>query len=77
MSREVDRVRNLNSEVPLLMGASEVAAELGVATPNIDKVANLPAPIPQKLQRGRLWRADVIRRFAAKRREKGAANGTA
>lgn len=49
------------------MGVTEVAAELGVRTSNLDRVAHLPEPV-QELASGRLWRAADIKRFAAKRK---------
>ena len=59
-----------NKRVPEMMGATEVAKELGVSRANLRKVAGLPEPAINYLSRGELWRADVIREFAAKRRER-------
>lgn len=61
------QVRRMNARMPEVMGATEVAAELGVNQQNLNKVANLPESF-QGLSRGRLWRADVIRAFAESRR---------
>jgi hypothetical protein len=44
-----------------------VAEELGVNAKNLGKVARLPEPA-MVLKAGRLWRADVIREFAERRR---------
>jgi hypothetical protein len=55
-----------NAEVPELMGATEVAQELGVKQTNMRKIPGLPEPCTV-LIRGALWRADVIREFAAER----------
>jgi hypothetical protein len=71
MAMRPSQVRRKNAQVPELMGLSEVAAELGIKTNNLAKIVGLPEPIPQELERGRLWRADVIREFAAERRERG------
>lgn len=57
-----------NKLVPDLMGAREVAAELGVSPSNLGKVADLPPPA-KELIRGRLWRADVIYQFAQRRED--------
>jgi hypothetical protein len=64
------RVANLNARVPRLMGATEVAQVLGVAQPNLNKVARLPEPCAD-LMRGRVWRADVIHEFASRRGRNG------
>jgi hypothetical protein len=66
---DADYVAELNEQVPELMGVKEAAAEIGVLTSNIDKVADLPDPA-RHIASGRLWRADVIRTFAAERRER-------
>lgn len=63
------RIRQLNGKVPELMGATEVAAELGVAQSNLPKISGLP-PHATTLGRGRIWRADVIRTFAEERRKR-------
>jgi hypothetical protein len=63
-------IEQLNAEVPELMGPAEVAHELGVETNNLENYVSLPPSIPQTLDRGRLWRADVIREFVAKRRRR-------
>lgn len=63
------RVARLNREVPKLMGVREVAELLGVETSNLDRVAGLP-PHATRLSRGRVWRADLIREFARKRRRR-------
>ena|SRR6187431_567207 len=60
-------VERLNRKVPPLMGQAEVAELLGVNPGNVKKTANLPAPIPQTLKRGDLWRRDVMEAFAAER----------
>jgi hypothetical protein len=70
-------VAAMNKRVPELMGLNEVAEELGVATNNVRTVRDLPAPIPQDLKRGDLWRADVVRDFAADRRKNLTARGQA
>lgn len=61
----------LNSKVPELMGAKEVAAELDVAVSNLDKIPRLPEAT-QRIGAGRIWRADVIREFADDRRKRKA-----
>jgi hypothetical protein len=57
-----------NRRVPELMGVREVAEALGVSDKNLGKVARLPEPA-LVLKAGRFWRADVIREFAAERKE--------
>lgn len=71
MAKSEAEVRRLNARVPELMGLSEVAKELDIKTNNIAKIAGLPAAVDQDLERGRLWRADVIRAFAQDRRDRG------
>lgn len=63
-------IRKRNNRVPELMGPVEVAEVLGVHPNNIDRVAHLPEPA-QELSRGRVWRADVIREYAAERANNG------
>jgi len=67
-----NEVAKLNRKVPELMGAIEVSRELGIKRNNLNKIARLPEPC-QVLDRGQVWRADVIREFAAERREAMAA----
>ena len=66
------KVKRLNAKVPQLLGASEVAAVLGVKRANLRKVANLPEPVEwsKGLGRGDLWREEAILEFAAERRER-------
>lgn len=59
--------------VPELMGAAEVADELGVAGSNLARVPNLPSPVVTYLRRGNLWLAAEVRAFAADRRKRNAA----
>jgi hypothetical protein len=64
--------------LPELMGATDAAAELGVATSNLGKVADLPEPLyapdhedpKRRTSRGagRLYPADAVRALAARRR---------
>lgn len=61
-----ERTKRLNRNVPELMGATEVAEVLGVNQQNLNKVARLPASCAD-LMRGRVWRADLIHEFAARR----------
>ena len=55
-----------------VMGAKEVAAELGVGVANLRAVARLPEPITE-VSATRLWDADEIRKFARERARKRAA----
>lgn len=55
------------SPVPLLMGASEVAQEVGVKVSNLRKVRGLPLP-RQHLASGPVWLASEVKEFAADRR---------
>lgn len=66
------KARSKASDVPELMGASEVAAELGIARTNLGAIVGLPEPV-QVLRRGAIWRAAEIREFAAERRKRNAA----
>ena len=59
-------VAKLNRKVPELMGAIEAARVLGTKRNNLNKIARLPEPC-QYLERGAVWRADVIREFAEAR----------
>jgi hypothetical protein len=52
---------------PDLMGAKEVAAELGVTVQNLRKVANLPEPV-EEVSATPLWDAETVRAFARERR---------
>lgn len=54
-------------DLPDLIGATDTAAVLGVATGNLGKVAGLPEPL-YDLRSGKLYDADVIRTMAARRR---------
>jgi hypothetical protein len=65
-----NKVKRLNAKVPPMMGATEVAAVLGVKRANLRKVANLPEPAVTDLARGDLWREDIVLEFAAERRER-------
>lgn len=67
---DAKKVKRLNAKVPELMGATEVASELGVKRQNLNKVVGLPDPVPQELARGMVWRADLVREFAAERRDR-------
>lgn len=62
-----EKVRELNAQVPALIGSNGFAELLGVAPSNLDRVAGLPAHAAQ-LGRGRVWRVDVAEAFAAQRR---------
>lgn len=66
------QVAKLNAKVPELWGATKVSSELGVARNNLNKVARLPEPAFED-DRGKMWRADVIRDFASRREEEKAA----
>lgn len=57
------------------MGAAESAEELGVRSPNLGKLQDLPAPFG-RVRSGPFWVADVIRGVAKRRRESGITNGT-
>lgn len=55
------------AKMPELMGPTEVAQALNVAPPNIDKIKDLPQPIPRPpapMIGSRLWLADEIWEFA-------------
>lgn len=54
---------------PELMGASEVAAELGARQTNIRQVVGLPEAY-DVIAATTLWRAEEIREFAAARRQR-------
>lgn len=56
-------------KLPEIWGVTEVSRELGVAHSNLSRVPGLPEP-DQVIAAGRLWRADVIRKFARERRER-------
>lgn len=58
--------------IPKLMGATEVADYLGIATSNIDAQVGMPKPV-QVLACGRIWLAEDIRIFkrARDRRRRG------
>ena len=64
-----DSDEELNRCVPKVMGMTEVSEKLAVDPKNLGKVANLP-PEFQTIKAGRLWRADVINRFAKARAAK-------
>jgi hypothetical protein len=66
------QIARKNESVPELLGAKEVADELGVRVSNLERVVGLPAEVGD-LACGRIWRADVIRPFADERRERRAA----
>ena len=55
-----------------VMGAKEVAAELGVGVANLRAVARLPEPVTE-VSATRLWDADEVRKFARERARKRAA----
>lgn len=68
--------------LPELMGVKQAAAELGVATGNLGKVAGLPDPLyapdhpnpRRRIAAGKLYAAEAIRELAARRRsDRGAA----
>lgn len=67
--------RNLAAELvdaagmPEIMGAKEAGVELDVAGYNLRKVPGLPEH-EQEVSNNRLWQADIIRRFARKRRRR-------
>lgn len=61
-----DLVKRLNADVPRLIGTTKVAEMLGVAPPNLDRVAGLPEPAQDDGHR-RLWREDVIELFVRDR----------
>lgn len=69
---DLTRATLLAAGLPELMGSSQVAAELGIATGNLDKVKELPEPLysPESggPSGGRLFDADAIRALAARRR---------
>lgn len=60
-----EKWERLNREVPEVWGQKEVAEALGIKPTNLPRQAGVPPHIPgtEKLARGRLWRADVIREF--------------
>jgi hypothetical protein len=62
-------VARANKRLPEIMGAKEVAAELGIEVSNLERQSRLPAAAAD-LACGRIWRADVIRKFAIERRER-------
>ena len=73
MAMSKAQVARKNKQVPELMGRHEVAELLDTAPNNISVVVGLPAAIDNhgnKLKRGDLWRADVMRDFAAERAAK-------
>jgi hypothetical protein len=59
---------------PDLMGAKEVAAELGTSVPNLRAVRDLPEAVAE-VAATRLWDADEIRRFARERKRKAVGAG--
>jgi len=60
------RVSERRRALPELWGARQTAEYLGVRMSNLYKVSGLPEPAIE-LERGRLWRADEIRKFAKTR----------
>jgi hypothetical protein len=68
-----DEVRRLNAQVPELMGRTEVARVLGVAPTNLEKICPVLPPPALRPACGPLWRADLIRAFAAERKLKASA----
>lgn len=52
------------------MGAAESAEELGVRSPNLSKLQDLPEPFG-RVRSGPFWVADVIRELARQRRASG------
>lgn len=65
----VERIDKLGTgqSVPELMGASEVAAALGITTSNLARQAGLPAPVA-RLSRGDIYLAEQVRAFAEDRK---------
>lgn len=61
-----DAVETL-AKLPDLMGATEAAAELGVTTSNLAKIANMPEPL-YTLRAGRFYNADEVRALARERK---------
>lgn len=59
----------LNAALPELMGTAAVARAFGSKTSNLDRLAGVP-PHAQRLDRGRVWRADVVHE-AVRLRQKG------
>jgi hypothetical protein len=57
----------LLAQLPELMGTAAVAAALGTTTSNLGRWRDLPAPV-YDLERGKLYDAEAIREFAARRR---------
>lgn len=54
---------------PEMMGAKEIAEELGTRQSNIRTIVGLPEPYAS-VAATTLWRADEVREFAAERRER-------
>jgi hypothetical protein len=58
----------VEQQVPELMGVSEAAECLGVATGNLSKVRGLPAPVVA-LRAGKFYLASEIRALAEEQRQ--------
>ena len=57
-----------HGEFPELMGAAEVANELGIDVSNVGRIQGMPEPKAQ-LRATKVWSAEEIRDFARRRGE--------
>jgi hypothetical protein len=58
-----------------LMGAAEVARELGINVSNVGRIAGIPEPL-QQLAATRVWDAEEIREFSRERARRREGNPT-
>lgn len=71
-ARRAREALQLLARLPELMGANDVARELGTTSSNLGRWVSLPAPL-YTLRAGRFWDADAIRALARSRSAETAA----